>query len=222
MNDNISPFNASEYDEKIKMTLPYYEDFYKQTVDVVNTQFNKPVKWLDIGCGTGKMEEKAFEKCDVESLVACDISEKMVSITQQRFNGKNMKVITSSVADLNTNEQFDVVTAVQVFHYLQKAERINAIEKCYKLLNANGALITFENFATNSEVGKRLFLQRWKAYQYSQGKSLEECNEHISRYGKAYFPITIEEHLQVFRQCGFDNAEVFWVSNMQVGIIGIK
>lgn len=29
MNDNISAFNSIEYDNKIKQTLPYYDDFYK-------------------------------------------------------------------------------------------------------------------------------------------------------------------------------------------------
>ena len=30
MNDNQSAFNSSEYDRKIKQTLPYYDEFYKQ------------------------------------------------------------------------------------------------------------------------------------------------------------------------------------------------
>ena len=46
MNDNTSAFNALEYDEKIKKTLPYYEDFYKQIIDIVKIQFNKSVAWL--------------------------------------------------------------------------------------------------------------------------------------------------------------------------------
>lgn len=36
MNNNTSAFNAAEYDDKIKRTLPYYEEFYKQIVDIVN------------------------------------------------------------------------------------------------------------------------------------------------------------------------------------------
>ena len=35
MKDNISAFNATEYDGKIKCTIPYYEEFYRQVVDVV-------------------------------------------------------------------------------------------------------------------------------------------------------------------------------------------
>ena len=220
LSDNISDFNAIEYDEKIKKTLPYYEEFYKQVVDIVNIQFHRPMTWLDIGCGTGKMEEVAFESCNIEKLVACDISGKMIEIVKNRF--EKIPCITASIFDLCDNMQFDVVTAIQVFHYLQKQERLEAIKKCYTLLKPNGIFITFENFAPNSECGKYLFLERWKSFQLSQRKSSEETDEHSGRYGKEYFPITIPEHLKIMKQCGFANSEILWVSNMQVGLLGIK
>lgn len=87
MNENISAFNAEEYDSKIKMTLPYYEDFYKQVVDIVKIRFEKPVKWLDAGCGTGKMAEAAFENVDIENFVFCDNSAEMIEHAQKRFQG---------------------------------------------------------------------------------------------------------------------------------------
>lgn len=221
-NDNVSAFNAIEYDEKIKRTLPYFEEFYKQVIDIVNIHFGGPVTWLDIGCGTGKMEEVAFISGNIEKIVACDISEKMIAIVKKRFEDKNIELITASIFDVCTDTKFDVVTAIQVFHYLQREERIEAIRKCYEALNPNGIFITFENFAPYSEPGKCLFLKRWKSFQLSQGKSMEESNRHIGRYGKAYFPITISEHLEVFKQCGFVNVEILWVSNMQVGLLGVK
>lgn len=51
---------------------------------------------------------------------------------------------------------------------------------------------------------------------------MDECNRHIGRYGKEYFPISISEHLKVLEQCGFENVEIIWISNMQVGLLGIK
>lgn len=47
------------------MTIPYYEDFYKQVIDIVKIRFEKPVKWLDAGCGIGKMAKTAFENADI-------------------------------------------------------------------------------------------------------------------------------------------------------------
>ncbi len=222
MSDNTSAFSALEYDEKIKKTIPYYEDFYKQITDVVKTHFNKPLTWLDIGCGTGKTAETAFMETDIEKFIFCDNSVKMMDIVRKRFKNKNAEFITASFPELNTDIRFDVITAVQVFHYLSKEQRMNAVKKCYELLTTNGIFITFENFAPYNETVKHLFLERWKKYQLSQGRSIKECDEHIRRYGKEYFPISISEHLGVLKDCGFDNAEILWVSNMQAGLLAIK
>ena len=222
MNDNTSAFNALEYDEKIKKTLPYYEDFYKQIIDLVKIRFDKSLMWLDIGCGTGKMAEIALKMVDIEKIVFCDNSVNMIEIAKQRFKNKNTEFTTSSFLELHNNIQFDVITAIQVFHYFERKERISAIQKCYEMLRPNGLFISFENFAPNSEVGKKLFLERWKLYQLSQGKTIAESNEHIGRYGKEYFPISLSEHLKVLEHCGFENAEIIWVSNIQVGLLGIK
>ena len=94
--------------------------------------------------------------------------------------------------------------------------------KCYDALAPNGIMISFENFAPSSELGKALFLKRWESYQIGQGKRKEKAKKHISRYGKGYFPIAIAEHLKAYKQAGFETVELLWVSNMQVGLLGIK
>lgn len=210
------------YDKKIKMTIPYYEEFYKQVIDIVKIQFDKSLTWLDVGCGTGKMAEVALKVVDLEKFVFCDNSAKMIEIAKQRFKNENTEFIISSILELHNNIQFDVITAIQVFHYFEREERIRAIRRCYEMLNPHGIFVTFENFAPQSEIGKKLFLEHWKLYQLSQGKDIDECNGHIGRYEKEYFPISISEHLKILEQCGFENVEIIWVSNMQVGLLGIK
>lgn len=222
MKDNASAFNVSNYDEKIKMTLPYYEDFYNQVIDVVKIQFDKPLRWLDVGCGTGKMAEAAFNNVNIDRFVFYDNSKQMIETAQKRFRNKNADFIALSAQELDKSEEFDIATAIQVFHYLQREERTEAVRKCYNALRTNGMFITFENFAPFSECGKALFLNRWREYQLSQGKSAGECDNHINRYGKDYFPISISEHLEVLNNCGFKGVEILWVSNMQVGLLGIK
>lgn len=222
MKDNASAFNAKEYDEKIKKTLPYYEEFYEQVIDVVRVHFDRPLDWLDIGCGTGKMAEYAFKEVALKRFVFCDNSNEMLQIAKKYFNGEKSVFTSDSIADLKIDTLFDVITSIQVFHYLQKDERIEALKKCYKALTPNGLLISFENFAPSSEQGKALFLKRWKSYQIMQGKSEEEAEKHINRYGKGYFPISITEHLKAYKEAGFESVEVLWVSNMQVGLLGIK
>ena len=220
--DNISAFNSTEYDEKIKHTLPFYGELYKQVVDVVKIHNPQILTWHDVGCGTGKMEETALGQLDVEQFVFCDSSAEMIGIVQKRFDVLNVSFLISDIQKLRYSSQFDVVTAIQVNHYFHIEDRIKAIQNCYRALKPGGIFITFENFAPYSDFGKQLYLDRWKAYQLSQGKSPAECDNHISRYGNDYLPISISEHLEVMNNCGFKAVEFLWLSYMQIGPLGIK
>lgn len=41
LHNNISAFNADKYDNNIKRTLPYAQDFYEQIVEITQTYFQK-------------------------------------------------------------------------------------------------------------------------------------------------------------------------------------
>ncbi len=222
MNDNKSAFSSSAYDRKIKQTLPYYDEFYEQVIDLVKILKHSAVRWLDIGCGTGKMGSVAFENIEIEKYVFCDSSDDMVRIAKERFRCQNAEFCVCDVQKLVYANEFDVITAIQVNHYLHMDERKIALQNIYEALKDNGLFVSFENFAPFTDLGKMVYLEKWKEYQMRQGKSLEECEKHIKRYGEDYFPISISENMELMRNCGFKAVEILWLSNMQVGLWGIK
>ena len=198
MIDNTSAFHSSEYDRKIRQTFPYYEDFFAQVIELVETVHAGPVSWLDVGCGTGMMGSAAFGKIPLERFVFMDSSEGMIGRAKERFRFPNAEFSVSDVRDLQYENEFDVITAIQVFHFLQAEERRTVLRQCHAALKENGIL------------------------QMEQGKSREETEGHISRYGKDYFPITIEEHLRLLRESGFRVVEMLWFSNTQAGFWAMK
>lgn len=222
MNDNKSAFSSSDYDKEIIQTLPYYEQFYEQVIELVQAFNHNAVRWLDIGCGTGKMGSAAFENVDLEKFVFCDSSEEMIRIAKERFRDYNAEFSVCDVQKLTYIDEFDIITTIQVNHYLRIDERKIALHRCYEALKNNGLFISFENFAPFTDLGKSVYLEKWKRYQMKQGKSLEECQKHINRYGKDYFPISLSENVELMQNCGFKAVEILWLSNMQVGLWGIK
>ena len=152
----------------------------------------------------------------------CDSSDEMISIAKEHFKSHNAEFSVCDIKKLDYANEFNVITAIQVSHYLHIDERKTVLQKCYEALENNGLFICFENFAPFTDLGKTVYLEKWKRYQMKQGKSLEECENHIKRYGKDYFPISISENIELMQNCGFKAVEILWLSNMQVGIWGIK
>ena len=168
------------------------------------------------------MGSVAFENIDIEKFVFCDSSEEMIRIAKTRFKNHHAEFSVCDVQKLAYIDEFDIITAVQVNHYLRIDERKIALKKCYEALKNNGIFISFENFAPFTDLGRSVYLEKWKRYQIKQGKSFEECQKHINRYGKDYFPVSLSENLELMRNCGFKAVEILWLSNMQVGLWGIK
>lgn len=222
MSDNKSAFDSNQYNKKIRQTLPYYDEFYKQVIELIQSFHYQNISWLDVGCGTGEMGKFVFQELQPKRYVFHDCSEKMIQISKERFKEKNAEFTICDIREMSYSDEFDVLTAIQVNHYFHKGERYIALQKCYNALKENGMLITFENFAPYTDIGKDIYLEKWKQYQINQGKSNEESKIHIERYGKDYFPITISEHIELMKKCGFRAVEILWLSNMQVGLWGIK
>ena len=222
MKENSTPFDVAEYDRQIKRTLPFYEEMFQQVVDIVRILNLQSLRWLDVGCGTGKMARTALDNFDIQKMVCIDVEQEMLERAESLRDDEKVEFLQCDVRQLPYQEMFDIVTAIQVNHYFKKNDRIAAIKNCYDALAENGIYISFENFAPDSEEGAGLYLERWKQFQIANGKTKEEADLHIKRYGQNYFPISISESIGLLKDCGFRMVEIFWVSYMQVGILARK
>lgn len=176
------------------------------------------------GCrrGTGKMGSTAFGRLPIKKFVFCDSSGKMLRIAKERFPFRNAEFALCDVLELAYADEFDVITAIQVNHYLDKNSRETTLRNYYAALKEHGIYIGFENFAPFTESAAAIYLEKWKRYQVEQGKSPEESKRHIERYGKEYFPISLSENIELMKSCGFKTVELLWLSNMQARLWGMK
>jgi tRNA (cmo5U34)-methyltransferase len=192
--DNTTSHLSSKYDSEISKTIPYYDLIHNETLNFVKAYIRDPQKWLDTGCGTGTFGVKVMEDFNLDELVLSDPSEEMLSIAKNKISKSNVKFICSDTISLDKiDNDFDVITAIQSHHYLSKIDRYDATDKCYRLLKPSGLFITFENTRPISDVSIRITKNYWKSFQITQGKSLEQAENHMNRFDKEYFPISIDE-----------------------------
>lgn len=226
MKDNSTSHIADEYDGKINQTIPYYEMFHKETINTVKVHNSNLAAWLDAGCGTGTLVLNAIPMFPQTRFALADPSPQMLAIAREKLaqvNQANIDYLEAGTQDLDLpGEGFDVITTIQSNHYFDKATREKAILNCYRMLKPGGIYITFENIRPITDVGISLGLKRWQEFQMLGGKSTEEARAHVGRFDKEFFPITIEQHLELLRGSGFTVVEVLWASYLQAGFYAIK
>lgn len=224
MNENTTAHSSLEYDDEILKTIPYYNLFHQSVIDLFKS-INKPVnKWLDTGCGTGNLYAKAIKEFPDTIFTLADPSDKMLEAASKKIKDdkKTVLVLSDSQSLDFENNTFDVITAIQSHHYLDKETRIKATKNCCRMLKSSGIFITFENIKPLSEQGLQINLKQWADYQIKSGKTSLDAEKHIQRYGRDYFPISITEHIDLLYETGFCAVEILWVSYMQAGFFAVK
>ena len=152
----------------------------------------------------------------------CDPSQKMLAEAKEKLAGKGVEFINISSQELTFESEYDVVTAVQSHHYLRRDERIEAIKKCYRALRAGGVFVSFENIRMSTVESDAISLSRRAQFLADHGNTEEDVQMHIDRRGVEVFPITIEEHIKLLRECGFKSADLLWTSYLQAGFWAVK
>lgn len=216
------------YDSHITATIPYYQEFNREIINLVRATGREPVTWLDTGCGTGNLAGQAAKAFPRTRFILADPSVEMLQEAKEKMQNDaivNYQVLapcgTQEIA-LPGGENPDVVSAVLCHHYLDMQGRKNAAERCFHLLTHGGIYITFENVRPLTADGTKIGLANWQRFLMEWGRSAEAAASHAKRFGVEYFPITIEEHLALLKETGFKTVELLWFSYLQAGFYAIK
>jgi len=225
---NATPHLPEDYDVQISRVLPYYSFFHQETIKLVKSLPSSPKIWMDTGCGTGSLVNKAIAEFPYTKFLLLDPSEGMLEQAKQKLSPcpagslEFLKASPTQEFSQGLEEKPDVITAIQCHHYLSREGRARATSICYNLLNEGGIYITFENIRPLTEEGTTMGKRYWGSFQSAHGRSEEEIQKHLERFDTEYFPITVEEHLKLLRETGFRTVELFWYSYMQAGFFCIK
>jgi tRNA (cmo5U34)-methyltransferase len=227
--DNKTPHRASDYDQNVRQTIPFYETMHREIIDLVMSVKSDAARWLDTGCGTGYLVQLALPLFPKTQFIIADPSEAMLQQARDRlYPIDELRVrILSPTASEGLFERLEgttcqIVTAIQCHHYLSPAGREEAVRTCFEVLESGGLFVSFENVTFTSSVGTQIGLERWGRWQRNAGRSPSEVDAHIKRFNTEYFPITVNEHIKLMKAVGFQSAEMFWFSQMQAGFYAIK
>ena len=222
--DNLTAHVSSDYDSQIRKTIPYYDAFHEETINLVAVCNAHPIAWIDTGGGTGALIEKAYDRFPSTKFYLADPAEAMLQVAKERLSGKDRVTILEPVDSngLKVSEEVDVITAIQAHHYMRPDERRASTENCCRLLKQGGVFVTFENIRPTSNLGIDIGKNSWMRFQVGKGRTSEAVRNHLERFGVDYFPLTIEEHLEMLRRCDFKIVELLWYSVMQAGFYCVK
>jgi tRNA (cmo5U34)-methyltransferase len=220
--DNTTPHAAADYEREITRTVPFHGEILAQAIEATLVARPSPGRWLDTGCGPGKLAELARARCSAKFTLA-DPSREMLDIARAKHGDmpaeRFLHVASHELPDV---APFDAITAVQCHHYCDRAGRERAVSRCLELLAPGGVFVVFENVRAETDAGQVMARERWGNWLRGRGHDEREVSAFLARENTKYFPIRVSEHLELLSRVGFAVVELIWRSFAQAGFVCLK
>ena len=199
-----------------------YEELMEKVTAIVSEHDPNPHIWLDTGCGTGGLIRMNIERFPKTQFVLSDPSSDNIAIAKQYMNGEQRCLyVTNPTHSLNFGEStLDVVTAMFCHHYYEDIEeKRKAIGNCFRMLKKGGIFVTSEHVRHDDQQKAD---DEWISFMKGAGLPEEFAAEMVSRRDKEYFPMTEGALIELLKECGFSEVEVFWSTCSDIGIVAYK
>lgn len=242
MIDNVMPEGKWTFDEAVtdcfedmlSRSIPQYDVMRESTANLVHDIIKNPkckketFNILDIGCSDGLMIEKLMSKFNGDGYyTGVDISEPMLKKAKYRFlddiiSGK----IKIENCDLRTDYPrgiYDVVTSILSIQFTPIEYRQHIIQNIYNSLsNSNGCFIMVEKVLGNTDNINKLFVKNYYDMKKQNGYTEEQIERKRLSLEGVLVPVTSDWNVDLLKQAGFRQVDVFWKWMNFVGYIAIK
>ncbi len=223
MSDNTTAHPASEYEQEVKKTIPFHAAILDQILETAFALIPDPSRWLDTGCGPGRLVSLAQKVAPDTHFTLADPSPAMIALAREHNPALPAeRFVTAGSEALPALAPFDVITAILCHHYFaDPADRARALRRCRDLLAPGGALLIVENVRAESAIGHALQRRRWTAWQHAQGRDAATVELQLAREGTRFFPIRVSEHQALLGDLGFAAVELIYRGYGQAGFLAI-
>lgn len=209
------PNIAQAWDRKPTYANPLRPEQLDLLVTVLQDLY-QPGQWtLDLGFGSGKVEELLFQRIPQARVVGVDSSPAMIELARQRlapYEGR-WQVVQQNLASIKNivlpHHPYHYAIAVQALHHLAEAEMRSIYRFLHHVLEPGGWFLLLDRIRVNSP-------ELWDAYQSTwrrldrlhQSQLAEAEGQHFAAHEQAVqargdFPQPLEYHLYTLRDSGF-------------------
>ncbi len=135
---------AEEYDNLMNCDRSYL----MQLEHIMNSIDGRPRRILDLGCGTGAVLSRLFERFPEAQLVGLDPAEEMLHQVQERFPVERVTCVLGSADELDfADESFDYVVSNWALHHLTHEQKEVCAAEVFRVLCKGGKFINGDQFA---------------------------------------------------------------------------
>ena len=208
------------FDKHIENSVPLYKEFHKNIVNMSVYFAQRDTKIVDIGSSTGVLTYDLFKINQSRNItvIGLDIEKDMIAESSVRYPDINFKNINALDFDYTNSS---VITIVLTLQFLSKSDRKLLLQKIYNEMNVGGAIFIVEKVRTSNLEIHDIYNDMYYDFKRNNFNDTDILDKNISLRG-IMKPLTLDENLNILKEVGFLEYEIFLKYNNFVGIMAIK
>ena len=173
---------ASRYDKRRQVVLPCFDEFYHSILRGLPFDREQKIKVLDLGAGTGLVGALILGIYGRASLLAVDVSQKMLAKAEERFAGDKRAICRTLDygADALPGGFQALVSALSI-HHLSNPDKKRLFAKAYDALEPDGVFINADLVKGSTPDVERQHQEAWRRHLEQTGLSRGELDEIYER-----------------------------------------
>lgn len=214
MKDNWSDQEfATDWDTDTAISNPSRSLLLDLLVSIVHDAYVEGNKVLDLGFGSGHVENKLFHVLPSVQIVGVDASDVMMAKAREKLeNNPNIMMIKHDLNEINDlilpEGKYQIALTSFVLHEVPSAQKREIFEYIYKTLMPKGIYILVDRFKIDADGLNQAYAGQWnwqRRLENSTGaKPFAKYAEEMS--AKEDSPDTMEDQLFWLREIGFKSA----------------
>jgi ubiquinone/menaquinone biosynthesis C-methylase UbiE len=172
---HTSPEKGKLYDANFKKLAyrAYVWSWEKMVLtDILSFYFNnKPIKYLDFACGTGRII--GYLEPMVNEAIGVDVSDSMLEVGKQNVKKAELIKVDLTKELIFKEDYFDLITAFRFFLNAQQELRMDVFRILAKLLSQDGCFVFNIHCNSNSPLATLLRFNHWIKRRPGKLNSLE-------------------------------------------------
>lgn len=218
---------ANVFDDMVNRSVPYYGEMQRMIAELAADHAKEGGQVYDLGCSTGTtlIGMNTMVGNNIK-FVGIDDSEEMLkkcrSKLQEAGFTREYELICADISNRVEIVNADVVVLCLTLQFVRPMYRAQLLQRIYKGLNHNGALILVEKILAEDSHFNRDFINYYYNYKRRNNYSELEISQKREALENVLIPYKLSENTGILYDTGFAHCEIFFKWYNFAGIIAVK
>lgn len=203
---------AQIYDQLILSLIPNYEMIVDTLISSIPFDELKPIKILDLGCGTGNISKKIKNRFPNAKITCVDLAENMIKIARDKLsNYSDILFVLNDFQNMSGNGDYDVIISALALHHLETDnDKKKIYNKIFTALVDGGVFYNADVVLGSTDYLQDMYIKKWKKFLLNNYSEKEIETKWMPIHLKEDKPAKTIDHIKWLEKSGFKQIDVVW------------